>query len=147
IDALARFLRSAATDDTPAKGSNSRDSTHAFPDGTETWAQDYIYIDGRKHLQYIQAVVFKSSCLMDCHATGADDTHIDNHLWRPGLDGKHQVPTKAGDLAGAVVINLPMEQTYKTINSNRAFLISAAMITAILAMFSSYMIVRYVIVK
>ena len=55
--------------------------------------------------------------------------------------------TEAGDLAGAVVVNLPMKQTYTAINSNRAILITAAMVTAILAMVSSYMIVRYVIVK
>ncbi len=46
-----------------------------------------------------------------------------------------------------MVVNLPMEQTNKAINSNRAMLITAAMVTAILAMVSSYMIVRYVIVK
>ena len=46
-----------------------------------------------------------------------------------------------------MVVNLPMEHTYKAINSNRAILITAAMVTAILAMFSSAMIVRYVIVK
>ena len=72
---------------------------------------------------------------------------IDNHLSRPTADGSDWVFTKAGDLAGAVVVNLPMEQTNKAINSNRAMLITAALITAILAMFSSYMIVRYVIVK
>ena len=65
----------------------------------------------------------------------------------PAADGKHWVETKAGDLAGAVVVNLPMEQTNKAINSNRAMLITAALVTAILAMFSSDMIVRYVIVK
>jgi two-component system, NarL family, sensor histidine kinase BarA len=148
VAAIARFLRSTTTPaETSAKGMNSRDSTHTFPDGTDTWAQHYI--NGKTEFQYIQAVVFKSSCLMDCHATGtgADDTHIDNHFWKPGPDGKHLVRTKEGDLAGAVVINLPMMQTYKAINNNRAILISAAMVTAILAMFSSYMIVRYVIVK
>ena len=55
--------------------------------------------------------------------------------------------TKAGDLAGAVVINVPMDQINKAINSNRAMLITAALVTAILAMLSSAMIVRYVIVK
>jgi two-component system, NarL family, sensor histidine kinase BarA len=145
VAAIASFLSATTTNETSAKTLNSRDSAHTFPNGTNTWTQKYI--NNKQEFQYIQAVVFKSSCLMDCHATGADDTHIDNHLWKPGPDGKRMVPMKAGDLAGAVVINLPMEQTYKTINSNRAFLISAAMITAILAMFSSYMIVRYVIVQ
>ncbi len=84
---------------------------------------------------------------MDCHATGAHDTHIDNHFWKPGPDGEHMVRTKAGDLAGAVVIKLPMKGTYTAINGNRAILISAALVTAILAMLSSFIIVRYVIVK
>ncbi len=55
--------------------------------------------------------------------------------------------TEPGDLAGVVVVNLPMKLTYTAINNNRAMLITAAMVTAILAMFSSAMIVRYVIVK
>ena len=86
-----------------------------------------------------------SNCLMDCHGNEGD--HIDNHHYKLAADGEHWVETKVGDLAGAVVVNLPMEQTYKAINSNRAILITAAMVTAILAMVSSYMIVRYVIVK
>ena len=65
----------------------------------------------------------------------------------PGPDGEHWIPTKEGDLAGAVVVTLPMEQTIKAINMNRAMLITAALITAIVAMLSSYIIVRYVIVK
>jgi two-component system, NarL family, sensor histidine kinase BarA len=146
IAALTRFLRSASTtEETPGKGRNSRDITHTFPDGRNTWEQHYI--NDKKDFQYIQAVVFKSSCLMDCHATGAHDTHIDNHFWKPGPDGEHMVRTKAGDLAGAVVIKLPMQGTYNAINGNRAILISSALVTAILAMLSSFIIVRYVVVK
>ena len=66
---------------------------------------------------------------------------------RPTADGKDWVFPKLGDLAGAVVITLPMGQTNNAINKNRAMLITAALITAIVAMFSSYTIVRYVIVK
>jgi signal transduction histidine kinase len=99
----------------------------------------------KEGFQYIQAVRFKSNCLMDCH--GTENDHIDNHHYKLAMDGEHSVERKAGDLAGAVVVNLPMVQTYKAINSNRAILITAAMVTAILAMVSSYMIVRYVIVK
>jgi len=144
-DALARFLRASTSEETSAKAMNSRDSTHTFPDGTKTWAEQFI--NGKKEYQYIQAVVFKKNCLKDCHALGPDDIHIDNHVYKPGPDGEHQVMRKEGDLAGAVVIKMPMDQTYKAINNNRAFLISAAMVTAILAMLSSFIIVRYVIVK
>ncbi len=66
---------------------------------------------------------------------------------RPAGDGQHWVPTKAGDLAGAVVVHVPMEATDKAIITNRAMLITAALVTAILAMICSAMIVRYVIVK
>ena len=99
-----------------------------------------------KQLQYIQAVLFdKPTCLMECHA--GENLPIDNHMSRQTADGKDWVNPKLGDLAGAVVITLPMEQTNKAINANRAMLITAALITAIVAMFSSYTIVRYVIVK
>ena len=45
------------------------------------------------------------------------------------------------------MVNLPMESTTQAIHRNRAMLIVAALITAILAMVASYVIVRYVIVK
>ena len=136
---IARFIQAAAT----RKAGHSPEKTHTFADGSPTWIERIT--NGKKEFQYIQAVFFKQSCLMDCH--GQQDDHIDNHIQRPAPDGQHWVMTEAGDLAGAVVVNLPMEQTYKAINSNRAILITAAMVTAILAMVSSYMIVRYVIVK
>ena len=89
---------------------------------------------------------------MDCH--GNDDgskeaslDHIDNHMTKLAPDGQHWMNTEPNDLAGAVVVSLPMEQTTKAINSNRAMLITFALVTAVLAMVSSYMIVRYVIVK
>ncbi|HEU5117614.1 MAG TPA: ATP-binding protein, partial [Isosphaeraceae bacterium] len=57
------------------------------------------------------------------------------------------VMTRPYDLAAAVSIRLPMDQTNKDIHRNRAILISTALVTAILAMVASYVIVRYVIVK
>jgi len=140
---LARFLKAADADSASPKARSARDKTHLFTDGTETWSQRIT--NGKKEYQYIQAVFFKPGCLMACH--GKDGTAIDNHIYRPAPDGQHWVETKEGDLAGAVNVHLPMEQTYKAINNNRAMLITAAMVTAILAMVSSYMIVRYVIVK
>ena len=140
---LNRFLQSARKEEVAGKTGTPHDKTHTFADGLPTWGEQ-ITAD-KKEYQYIQAVFFKPGCLMDCH--GEDETHIDNHLWKPAPDGQHQVQTKEGDLAGAVVVGWPMEQTTKAINSNRAILITAAMVTAILAMVSSYMIVRYVIVK
>ncbi len=144
-DTLARFIRSATT----RKADHSPDKTH-FADGTPIWAEQ-ITAD-KKEYHYIQAVFFKPTCLMDCHTTpegGAEAAvdHIDNHMSKLAPDGQHWIQTEPGDLAGAVVVSLPMEQTTKAINSNRAMLITFALVTAVLAMVSSYMIVRYVIVK
>jgi signal transduction histidine kinase len=147
---LGRFLKSAAESaGVPApKSVADRESSNTFADGAPMWAHRITNSKTwpfQKEYQYIQAVLFKPSCLMDCH--GVDQTGIDNHVMKPAPDGEHWVSTKAGDLAGAVVLNLPMDQTTKAINSNRAMLITAALVTAILAMLSSYIIVRYVIVK
>jgi two-component system sensor histidine kinase BarA len=110
------------------------------------WEKREINSDTGKKFQYIQEILFhKPTCLMACHA--GEDTNFDNHLSRPTPDGKDWVFPKLGDLAGAMVITLPMKQTTTAINANRAMLITAALITAIVAMFSSYTIVRYVIVK
>ncbi len=153
--ALVKFLEAASNENAIQKAGKPQEKPYYFADGTPMWA-DRIN-KPKKEYQYIQAVTFKSSCLMDCHSkdkdgagqAGQDDNteHLDNHLMRPSGDGQHWVPTKAGDLAGAVVVHVPMKATENAINSNRAMLITAALVTAILAMVSSYMIVRYVIVK
>ena len=127
-----------------ARPATRTDDSHTFADGTPMWAERITA--EKKEFQYIQAVRFKPT-LPDGLPRQGGATIIDNHHYKLAADGEHWVETKAGDLAGAVVVNLPMEQTYKAINSNRAILITAAMVTAILAMVSSYMIVRYVIVK
>lgn len=152
--ALARFLKASAAEEEAAKAGKPRPNPYTFADGTKMW-EDRISPD-QKEYQYIQAVTFKPTCLTDCH--GREDSglegfdgnavHVDNHhLWRLSSDGRRNIPVKAGDLAGAVVVRVPMEQTKKAVNSNRAVLITAALVTAVLAMVSSYMIVRYVIVK
>jgi signal transduction histidine kinase len=152
---LAKFLQASSDDDALRKAGKPQEKPFYFGDGTPMWAERIN--KAKQEYQYIQAVTFKSSCLIDCHGKerdgGAPDgqiessEHLDNHFWRPAADGQHSVPVKAGDLAGAVVVHLPMEQTEKAISNNRAMLITAALVTAILAMVSSAMIVRYVIVK
>jgi two-component system sensor histidine kinase BarA len=139
---LASFVRATENEVTARKAGKSRDRNH-FADGTRMWGQRPI--NGKKGFEYIQAVLFKPGCLTACHV--GKDTLIDNHLLRQTPDGRDWVSPKEGDLAGAVVVDLPMDQTIKAINNNRAMLITAALITAILAMLSSYTIVRYVIVK
>ena len=149
---LARFIQSAAT----RKAGHSPEKQHTFADGTPTWAELITKDKKEDHYvqeyHYIQAVFFKPTCLMDCHGNNdgtreAGLEHIDNHMMKLAPDGQHWVNTEPDDLAGAVVVSLPMEQTTKAINSNRAMLITFALVTAVLAMVSSYMIVRYVIVK
>ena len=146
---LARFVQAAQKNDprSPVREAQATSCCRMW-DKREIISTDS---NGKKEkqFQYIQEVLFnKPSCLMDCHAGAAgEDTHFDNHLSRPTADGKDWVFPKLGELAGAMVITLPMDQTTKAINNNRAMLITAALITAIVAMFSSYTIVRYVIVK
>ena len=139
---LASFVQAAQHESGARATAKARDKIH-FADGTPMWAQRPT--NGKREFEYIQAVLFQPNCLMACHV--GEDTHIDNHMSRQTPDGRDWVTPKEGDLAGAVVVILPMDQTVKAINSNRAMLITAALITAILAMLSSYTIVRYVIVK
>ncbi|MFI5454157.1 MAG: ATP-binding protein [Isosphaerales bacterium] len=140
---LEHFLKAANAESTGSRTGGSPSNSHTFADGSLKWVKRVT--NGKKEYQYIQAVLFKPRCLMACH--GNDDTGIDNHSMRPSPDGQHWIQTKEGDLAGAVVLNLPMDSTTRAINRNRAMLIVAALITAIVAMLSSYTMVRYVIVK
>jgi signal transduction histidine kinase len=137
---LAKFQQTR--NDTSRKAGNSRENA------TPQWTEHYT--NGKKEYQYVQAVYFKSNCLMACHGKDIDDGKdipLGNHSMKLAADGEHWIPAKEGDLAGAVVVTLPMEKTIHAINLNRAMLITAALITAIVAMLSSYIIVRYVIVK
>lgn len=149
--ALARFLKSAADETAFVKAGKPRDPL-TFADGTQMW--DKHFDDNVERVRYIEAVLFKPACLMPCHSTkdeagvegAVGAVSVDNHAWRLGGDGK-MIPNKPGDLAGVVVVEVPMKQTRQDIKNNRAMLLTAALVTAILAMFSSLMIVRYVIVK
>ncbi len=127
--ALARFLESASKG--PAINQKKQ---YTFADGKSMEASRNL--PGKTVFQYMQAVVFKQECI-DCHEA---------HSYRQLPNGKFD-PIKAGDLACVAEIRLPMEQMNREINQNRAILISAALVTAILAMVASYAIVRYVIVK
>ena len=125
-NALARFLESAS------KGSAiGQKKPYTFADGSSM--EESRFLPANKEFQYIQAVLFKQECI-ECHES------------RQGPNDKW-INIKLGDLACAAVIHLPMEHMNREINQNRAILISAALVTAILAMVASYAIVRYVIVK
>jgi two-component system sensor histidine kinase BarA len=139
--ALERFLLASASERALRKAGAPR-KPFVFGDGTPMWQSRIL--PGKKEYQYVQAVLFKPGCLMDCH--GGRDNRIDNHMMREDGTGKW-VDVLPGDFACAVAIQFSMEQTNKAINRNRAILITAALVTAILAMVASYVIVRYVIVK
>jgi two-component system, NarL family, sensor histidine kinase BarA len=135
--ALERFLRAAERQDADSTTPPAKPFT--FSDGTPT---DYHEVrSGNKEYAYVQAILFRTDCLTNCHDGGPP-----HHAYRQSGDGKF-VATKAGDLAGVVVVKLPMEKTQLELNSNRAILIATALVTAILAMIASWMIVRYVIVR
>jgi two-component system, NarL family, sensor histidine kinase BarA len=136
-DSLARFLEAAATEPALRKGGKPP-RPYAFADGTP---MDYSRIvPGKKEYQYVKAVLYSKDCLTACHGSSF------NHMSREGTGGKW-APAQPGDLAGAVVVRFSMEQTNKAIQRNRAILITAALVTAIVAMFASWTIVRYVIAK
>ena len=152
--ALARFLKSAS-DEAAFLKVNKPPENLTFADGTQMWDKHFVVEDGVEKFKYIEAILFKPACLMACHGkkeeagldvSGGSDS-IDNHAQRPAGDGQHWIPVKPGDLAGAVVVTLPMKQIQRDIRHNRGMLLTAALVTAILAMFTSLMIVRYVIAK
>lgn len=155
--AIEEFLKAAEEGPPTSKGGDPREpAAYTFANGKPMWVARTM--PGGNEYQYIQAVTFKSSCLIACHSNEPKDElggggfdvgriDLDNHYFRPARDGQGSERVKAGDLAGAVVVHIPLEWTRKSINSNRAMLITAALVTAILAMVSSYMIVRYIIVK
>ncbi len=131
-EAIARFLRSASAGTKPPDSPASK-KPYTFADGQPMEISRIV--SNRKEFQYIQAVPFNPSCI-DCHA----------HKFRETASGK-LIEVKASELACAVEIKIPMAQTNKDIHKNRAMLITYALVTALLAMFASYVIVRYVIVK
>lgn len=143
-EALKRFLKASLAEAGVAGAGAGAGAGAApnrrgvFADGT---SREFWRIPpGRKEFQYIRAVTFDPKCLVVCHATEKQ------HTMRELGDGKFAF-AKPNELAGAIVLNIAMDQTNKEINRNRAILISTALVTAILAMVASYVIVRYVIVK
>jgi len=130
-EAIGRFLRSAEKKGPGSEAVGPR-KPYTFPDGQP---MEISRVVGKKEFQYIQAVPYNALCL-PCH----------EYMPSKNAGGKN-VATRAGDLACAVAIRIPMAQTNRDIHNNRATLISFALVTALVAMFASYVIVRYVIVK
>lgn len=134
-EALRRFIKGARSD-AESKDPAKRGRASVFADGT--MREFAIRLPAKKQFHYIRAVVFEPRCLNACHTEK-------EHAMRV-VDGKWDY-TKPYDLAGAIVLNIDLDQTNKEINRNRAILIATALVTAIMAMFASAVIVRYVIAK
>jgi signal transduction histidine kinase len=62
------------------------------------------------------------------------------------LSGCH-AGNKSGDMLGMARISIPLSDTKRALAQNNAFLITTAIVTAVLAMAAAWAIVRYVIVK
>jgi signal transduction histidine kinase len=129
---LRGFLEASTREPKPGTTPATK-KPYTFPDGTTMEISRIV--PGKKEFQYLQAITFKPICI-DCHY----------HKFRENEIGK-LVEVKPYEMACAVEIKIPMAQTNKDIHKNRAMLITYALVTALLAMFASYVIVRYVIVK
>jgi len=123
------------------------DPQHSAQQGPEF--AERLTSTGREY-QYYQAVRAEELCLLACHKPPPGGAGIGFGgegvaLGGGGLGGGP--PLGEGDLMAVVHVTIPNGPTQRTINWNRAILLSAAIITAFLAMLASYAIVRYVIVK
>ena len=120
LEVLARFLRSASVEEGHRKTGTPRPRLDTFADGTSM--SEYRKVSSKSEYKYLQAIIFKPSCLLPCHSeSGTEAASIDDHMMRPGPNGKW-VQVKSGDLAGMAVVSLPMGPISEDINLNRAIL-------------------------
>jgi signal transduction histidine kinase len=90
-------------------------------------------LPSKQRLHYYGAVRATGKCLT-CHPQTAEERDAYGDL-------------KEGDLMALVRINIPTTAIEEGVHQNRAWLITTALVTALLIMGGSYLIVRYVIVK
>ncbi len=95
------------------------------------------FLAGGRVLMYYGAVRASKACL-NCHQKLSDENG-------PSRAGNGDL--KPNDLMGIVRIRMKNEAMVQAVHVNRAFLISIALVTALLIMAGSWIIVRYVIVK
>jgi signal transduction histidine kinase len=101
--------------------------------------------------QYFQPVRVDDSCLWMCHAPPPGGSGVDPSGSGVAFGGSPRSagapPLGEGDVFRVAKVTISNGPTQAKLNLNRAILISTAIITVFLAMVSSYVIVRYVIVK
>jgi len=96
--------------------------------------EDFRVIQSEPFIYYYGAIRARPSCMTSkCHPLASEK------------EGDHELAS--GDLLAAVKIRMPTEAIEKGVHQNRAWLITTALVTAILIMTGSYLIVRYIIVK
>jgi signal transduction histidine kinase len=92
------------------------------------------FVSGQPFVSYYGAIRARPSCLVSgCHPLAAEKTN------EAGL--------KDRDLMAVAKIRIPTDAIVQGVHTNRAWLITTALVTAVLIMTGSYLIVRYIIVK
>jgi signal transduction histidine kinase len=120
-----------------------------IPEFAERWRPE------AKQYQYYQPIrADAGSCLGVCHAAPLGGSGLDAAGTGVAPSGQvysdTTVPLSPGDIIAIAKVTIPTGPsglTRRQLNWNRAILISTAIITVFLAMVTSYVIVRYVIVK
>jgi len=103
-----------------AIAAGAKDDSHLFAEQIDSEKQEY---------HYYRPIYVGSGCV-DCHRIHTGNTTLAEN-----------------DLLSIIHVRLPTSDTYKAIRTNRAMLLTNAIITVFLAMIALYAIVRYVIVK
>lgn len=115
----------------------------------EADAADYRerLVDDNNKYQYYQPIYAQESCVRVCHQTAPGGFDLSGTGVALGGGVTSGAPMADGDLISIVKVTIPNGPMQRSLNWNRAILISTAIITVFLAMVASYVIVRYVIVK
>jgi signal transduction histidine kinase len=117
-----------------AAAAESRDDAYGMERLKEFMADGKLNEDSQLLLSqkknfYYRAIRATKSCL-PCHEKRADNSEI-----------------REGDVIAVLRITLETDEIERGVHRNRAYLITTALVTALLTMGGSYLIVRYVIVK
>ncbi|MCS6852223.1 MAG: HAMP domain-containing histidine kinase [Gemmataceae bacterium] len=127
-----RIIKPAATRPEHQPSNEERKILKEFLADPEKYEESRpLYAQGDYH--YYGAIRASARCI-SCHQ-------------RTGPERAELGDLKEGDLIAVVKISMPTEAIEVGVHRNRAWLLSTALVTALLIMAGSYLIVRYVIVK
>jgi two-component system, NarL family, sensor histidine kinase BarA len=128
----------AAGNETPEV--QKQPSDNDTPEFLERLSENNEYI-------YYQAIRAEESCLKICHRSPPGGTGVNWTNPSTGVADWTLTAEKPTDLMAIAKVTIPNGPMETKLNKNRAILLATAIVTVMLAMFASYMIVRYVIVK